>query len=134
MFKTAIRWTLLKVLCLSMRISKRKSKNAGEFKNRVIYKKVSLLNSLLYWETIVTDAWFLKLTVGNNNNIKTSTSIKCQKFADLMPPLFLIRSETLWWPTFFLIQWAASVTCMSLKMELFYIVRNTTTGKIYPHY
>ena len=35
-----------------------------------------MLNSPVYWETIITDPWFLKLTVSKDTSIKIPASIK----------------------------------------------------------
>ena len=88
---------------------KEKSNNTGEYKTKLqTKKKGTLLSSPIYWEIIITNVWFFKLTVSNNTSIKNITSIKCQpqqqrgqqKFANLMPTLFLLRSTTLHQPIF----------------------------------
>ena len=84
---------------------------------------------LIHWEIIITYAWFLKLTVGNNTSIKKIlASIKYwpqqqrgqQKFADLMPTLFLMRSVTLCRPIIFLIWRVVEVAFILTKIDFIY--------------
>ena len=129
MFKTTIRWMLGKVLCIIMVKSKIKKLLAQVNAKQSCRQKKRQCWILMYWEIIITYLWFLKSTVGNNTSIKKIlASIKYwpqqqrgqQKFADLMPTLFLMRSVTLCRPIIFLIWRVVEVAFILTKIDFIY--------------
>ena len=129
MFKTTIRWTLGKVLCIIMVKSKIKNLLAQVNAKQSCRQKKRQCWILMYWEIIITYVWFLKSTIGNNTSIKKIlASIKYwprqqrgqQKFADLMPTLSLMRLVTLCRPIIFLIWRVVEVAFILTKIDFIY--------------